>query len=305
MKLYIEIKNKNEHIKKFLGINIYIKKNYNGICTKKILGSLYKVVISKTEKKYYICGIKFQQKKILSEIDLLKRNISSLIVDEIRNHSAVVNLHTKIFPKFKNINKGKDLVIIGTGPTVNSYIPIKNAINIGLNRAFEIDKIKLDYLFMVDYNGVKDYIRKAKDYNCKKFYGKYLVHQQPHYNWNIPDYIAEEADAYRFYSDSVSKKIYHDIETAPLMDFASVAFPAIHFALWTHPKRIFLVGCDTVPTGYFDGTKHNGQMHNDIMLKGYRKLKEYISVFYPDIEIISINPVGLKGIFKDIEIGEK
>ena len=82
-------------------------------------------------------------------------------------------------------------------------------------------------------------------------------------------------------------------------------FPAIHFALYTHPKRIFLVGCDTVPTGYFDGTKHNGQMHNDIMLKGYRKLKEYISVFYPDIEIISINPVGLKGIFKDIEIGEK
>ena len=31
----------------------------------------------------------------------------------------------------------------------------------------------------------------------------------------------------------------------------------------------------------------------------WKELKEFANAFYPDIEIISINPVGLKGIFID------
>ena len=31
----------------------------------------------------------------------------------------------------------------------------------------------------------------------------------------------------------------------------------------------------------------------------WKELKEFTNAFYPDIEIISINPVGLKGIFID------
>ena len=29
-------------------------------------------------------------------------------------------------------------------------------------------------------------------------------------------------------------------------------------------------------------------------------MKEFIEKFYPDVEIVSVNPVGLKGWFKDI-----
>ena len=36
------------------------------------------------------------------------------------------------------------------------------------------------------------------------------------------------------------------------------------------------------------------------MLTGYKKLKKFIDIYYPDIEIISVNPVGLKGLFKDV-----
>ena len=33
------------------------------------------------------------------------------------------------------------------------------------------------------------------------------------------------------------------------------------------------------------------------MVKGYEKMKEFIERFYPETEVISINPVGLKGLF--------
>ena len=33
---------------------------------------------------------------------------------------------------------------------------------------------------------------------------------------------------------------------------------------------------------------------------GYARVKEFADHYYPDIEIISINPIGLQGLFKDI-----
>ena len=35
-------------------------------------------------------------------------------------------------------------------------------------------------------------------------------------------------------------------------------------------------------------------------IKNWKKLNFFANRYYPDTEIISINPVGLKGIFKDI-----
>ena len=37
----------------------------------------------------------------------------------------------------------------------------------------------------------------------------------------------------------------------------------------------------------------------DNVISLWYQLKKFARVFYPDTEIISINPVGLKGIFKD------
>ena len=36
------------------------------------------------------------------------------------------------------------------------------------------------------------------------------------------------------------------------------------------------------------------------MRVSYARLKTFADQYYPDTEIISINPVGLKGLFKDI-----
>ena len=39
---------------------------------------------------------------------------------------------------------------------------------------------------------------------------------------------------------------------------------------------------------------------NNIIIDGYVRLKEFAEIYYPDVEIISVNPVGLKGLFADI-----
>ena len=35
-------------------------------------------------------------------------------------------------------------------------------------------------------------------------------------------------------------------------------------------------------------------------MRGYKKFKEFIDIYYPDVEVISVNPVGLKGLFRDV-----
>lgn len=35
------------------------------------------------------------------------------------------------------------------------------------------------------------------------------------------------------------------------------------------------------------------------MVPGWQEIKQFSDRYYPDIEIISINPVGLKGLFKE------
>ena len=34
--------------------------------------------------------------------------------------------------------------------------------------------------------------------------------------------------------------------------------------------------------------------------EGYKRIKTFTEQFYPDVEIISVNPIGLKGMFHDM-----
>ena len=82
----------------------------------------------------------------------------------------------------------------------------------------------------------------------------------------------------------------------------------MHFAFYTHPDKIYLIGLDTNVGGIniFDNLnvdlKHAKDGNYDIknMLSGYVKFKEFAEKYYPDVEIVSVNPVGLKGVFKDV-----
>ena len=94
-----------------------------------------------------------------------------------------------------------------------------------------------------------------------------------------------------------------DITKRPLNEWGSTTFAALDFALWTHPKRIFLVGCDCTTNGYFKEQKSpiaTTKEGYEYFKYGWEQIKYYIYGHYPDVEIISINPIGLKGLYKDV-----
>ena len=180
MLLYSEYENgKNKKIK-VLGLTIYKSRLLppkKGIAfyEKKYIKGLFKTKESAQIKKYYILGIKIGQKEKLSfQLDTANNKLKPFILGSISNilneRLAVSNLHSKVFPQFKNKHKDQTCCIIGTGPTLKKYKEIKNTINIGCNRAFQYEKVKLDYLFAVDWYGIKSYIEEADNYDCIKFY---------------------------------------------------------------------------------------------------------------------------------------
>ena len=99
--------------------------------------------------KYIIIKILFikitlKKKPTKSDLyDFENRLVNRL--DKIIHNSILFNMSENInyntFLKYKNINYGKEVVLIATGPTLNKYIPIKNAINVGVNQAIYYGKI--------------------------------------------------------------------------------------------------------------------------------------------------------------------
>lgn len=286
---------------KLLGVQIYDVKNVAGLKERRIFG---------------VC-ITSKYKRIKHQLDIISNNLNYVISKENQLPELIYQsqwfpervaaLHQEVFPQFKNINSGRDVVICGCGPTLNIYKPIKNAVHISCNRAFRNKKIKFDYGFIWDLHGFKcandGAVEDFLNYNFIKFVGKFMYD-----NVAVQENIENNAGKlYRCYSSArwglpeipvVDNVIHTDISLFPLADFMSVSFGALNFASWTNPKRIYLVGLDTVINGSFDG-RQNPYNFND-MLRGYKLFKEFMINHYPDTEIISVNPIGLRGMFNDV-----
>lgn len=307
MKLYEKItyRDNSRKIIKFLGLTIIDKQIKKDETTRKILYGLFKIKKTLTRKYYYFLGLKlFSIKRKNSsylqtqEYKYLLQEIRQIVLDETRVSNAIAFLHSQVFPQFKNCNNGKDIVIVGTGPTLNYYTFDEKLVHVGLNRAFLAPNInKLDYSFIIHYNETSStYIEKLMTYDCIKFLGQY--HLKKILDWNIPNKYENFKNTYRYYID---RTFHPNIETQGLFDPGSIAFSALHFSLYTHPKRIFLVGCDCSENGYYDKTVEQVKwLGLPNTLKNYPILKNIAQIYYPDIEIISVNPIGLKGLFRDV-----
>lgn len=227
----------------------------------------------------------------------------------IQQHLSTFALHQKTFPPFKNKYVGRDVVIVATGPSFADYKPIPNAIHIGLNRAFQQEKVPLDYFFLLDGGSAftREEMHQMNTYRgdlCQKFYGN-MPTEMPNNDRYISEYDAFEAKALRFDVDcwptarGKFTALTYDLSTQPLGLECSTVFAPIQFALWTNPRRLFLVGCDCSHGGHFYATTKNNELCIDKIYEGYLSLKKFAARYYPQTEIISVNPVGLKGLFKD------
>ena len=211
--------------------------------------------------------------------------------------------HKASFSQFRRCHTGRDVVVVATGPTMNLYTPIEGAVHIGVNAAFRNKQIPLDYYFTTDYEHRSEWFQELKNCDFVKFFGQYPAGEYRD-RFQIPEDIIEENHGRRYFQAAPNEDIHLNFGYYPLMGFYSVVFQALHFALYTNPKRIFLVGCDCSGEGYFDGSRQISA-NAAKWRKGYEKVKAFADRFYPQTEIISINPVGLKGLFREMEINMK
>lgn len=266
-------------------------------------------------KEVSLLGIKFKfkRKRDLKDIEDLINTSKTQIIQRVQRSISTAILHQKTFLPYKNCNSGKSVVLVGAGPSVNSFIPIENAIYVGCNRAFLLNVVNFDYLFSIDKVGIDKYYKEFFEYtgnNCIKFLGD----QNKGNDFQIPEsYILkfpqDRIRRYKTVAGYLPDKYELDIDSMPLANGASVAIQAMQFILYTNPKKIYIVGidCTVASKQHFIGASYNNedrmecaQLCDDYNIEMWGKLKDFASIYYPETEIISINPVGLKGLFKDM-----
>jgi len=237
--------------------------------------------------------------------------------DELQNVGDVVTLHHEIaatntaaFAPYQDAFVGRDLVVVASGPTLSHYQPIDGAIHIGVNSVIGNRDIPLDFYFAQDFGPGGGNPRVVSQFDegkvpegCKLFFG--LLALTPNGLMEASQSLTARVGATRYFVDSSpSRHIPLDIRFHPLVDFYTVVFPALHFALFTNPRRIYLVGCDVSYFGHFDGvpqpeTAEQIRTYLGHRLRGYRRMREFARTFYPETEIVSVNPVNLAYLFTD------
>lgn len=224
--------------------------------------------------------------------------------------NEICSVHHDTFLPYKGIHKDREVVVVGSGPTLQYYSPVENAIHIGVNGSYHCDKFKLDYLFVQDFEGEGKegvfYVEELKRLNCKKFVGQYIKDFTKK-AMVAPEYIADYIGGKSYYVHdyyqghfNYKHRIPLNLEFYPLVDNASTIFAALQFALYTHPKRIYIVGCDcSYANGQHFDNVISPQMNVNVVYKNWELMKEHILTYFSDIEIVSVNPVGLAGMFRD------
>ena len=241
-----------------------------------------------------------------------ERPDSELVADLnlLRRDMLASRLHPDTFGGYKNKLNGKEVVLLATGPSLSKFKPIENAVYVGVNAAILYKRVTLDYLFMVDYPAVLNYCEEAKDSPVVKFYG---IHSSP--SLIIPESVAIRHGAKRFYmngagfQEEIGKELIpaFDITAQPLVTHGSIVSAAMQFIFYTNPKRIYLVACDCYGNGHHvddNGNRlgiKNNQSDYSKLINGWMEIKCFAETFYPETEIVSLNPVGLRGLFKDID----
>ena len=213
------------------------------------------------------------------KIKLKKQTIQNVIkLEDLRAYMLSLGLHSSL-KKYRGIFTGKDVLVVGGGDSLNYFdILPKDTINIGINRAFKLEYINFDYLFVQDafpeQKEVEEFINYKED-TCKKFLG-------------IHPYVAKFSIKNSTICRIKNKELYvlnnrrpnqsilpKDISVEPFARYDGTVFAVLQFAMYANAKRIFLAGFDCNVSHMFtkDETKHNLTRQN----KYWLEFKKYIN----------------------------
>ena len=260
------------------------------------------------------------EQDMLFKIDFKLNELGKCLADlkyRVEQKQEIVRVNTAAFDEYKNAFKDRDVVIVATGPTLKDYQPIPGAVHIGVNFAYRKADIPLDFLFLMDgynireniiqENGSNDLIQGVGSIKERIFIGRLERRSIYEHYQDLPiDYDLMNKKCKPYKADYyLSGTIYSDITSHALMHFRTTVFCAIQFALFTNPKRIFIVGCDVSDKGHFykddkDKLIKCGKINSPMLKLGWLRIKKFARQHYPNTEIVSINPVGLRGLFKDV-----
>jgi hypothetical protein len=236
--------------------------------------------------------------------------------------------------KYKNIHSNDIGIIFFAGPSLNKTSiksivehvknenPGKNIICYGCSRCY----MKTEMLQYLNYYSFGD---GYPDPKCNKY--KIEIDDFLKKNPNIISFVSSYRDgkvAKGYTEEIISNlpnnatpidtyglyEIYKDISKYPMTNH----FGGPHMTqifLYMGIKKIYIVGSDSTKsavhnrkkgwniqnhTGYFYNHDDSKQTVDPHYIYWWIRIKQFIEKEYPESEIISINPVGLKGIFKDV-----
>lgn len=293
-------------------LNLQKKGNHNSI-----LENIFSVKNNdrKSHKIVTFCGMKINIKrksakevKIPQSQSVDKTNLNLYYLQKSNIQAAAI--HPKTFSEYKNKYNGHKLVIVACGPTLKYYEPKSEAVHIGVNRSFMNKSINLDYLFIQDR--LEHDMDAANAYlpnRCTKFYGilpELRFSQVKREILKVSNFDISQANAKIYIiEDALRRNWANNLEFEPIGDWAGCVFSALQFALYTNPQEIYLVGCDCTSNGHFyeeQASQFTTKNTTNLMYqkKSWDSFKQMVCRMYPNTPIISVNPVGLKGMFKDV-----
>lgn len=209
---------------------------------------------------------------------------------------------------YRNVHAGRSAVLFLSGPTLAQYVePEPDLVTCGVNTVI-FHRQDLDYFFIQDpgKQSHKDsYVKRKEDYDAfkpriAKFYGTTLS-SAPTGGGAIPYQFSHgpiiKKDGASIEDPAVPADFSADLAHKPTAAAGSVAFPALQFLLWTGVKKIYVVGADITDGRRIGEEKPTQDYVRQNHLGRWREFERWVSEAYPTVEIVPLNPVGLRGMF--------
>lgn len=230
----------------------------------------------------------------------------------IKTRTGLISkINSNAFSKYKNYYTNNLAVICGTGYTLNQYNPIVGAIHIGCNRCLFYDKLIFDFYFFNDWSKVPAGIYRDKilSYTPKiaKFFGTFPQQR----SFGCVEDHAKKGGAILYDMEGPGGGSYQvEIDKYYMGDGGmSSVFVQMQFALFCGFSTIYIVGCDI--DNLKDKDHNKRYFFADLKIvsspswyaplkEKWKLMKTFANNNYPNTKIISINPIGLKGLFEDI-----
>ena len=253
---------------------------------------LFKVENNLFYKTYKIFGIKFSRRK----------GKDSLTTDDLRCYSMASQVNSKL-EKYRGCFTDKNVVIIGGGPSLK-YLDIlpKNTIKIGINRAYQMKNIKFDFLFAQDkfkkQKDIDDFVEYNSD-SCTKFIGLHTKQNLIRIRQSTILKIKKK-ELYILNNRRPQETLTPiDISLEPFAWYSGTVFAVLQFCLFANAKKVYLAGFDCTNDGhaFSDNIVEYKQAYQ---YEYWEYFKNFKDTYFEDTELISINPINLKSLFRNV-----